>query len=227
MKVVRMVMPAAELPSRAAVLPMVGGALMFDLTNTASGRGGPRAQDHLRRADHVVAWAQHAGMVDAAGARALRRAIARPRTAADLVRRTRDLRDLLHAIGSALAAGASPRPTLLTRLAHIHARSLAHARLTPNGAGFAWRWDAARAPVDAVVGPIALSAIEVVTHAQRTRIKRCAGEHCGWLFLDTTKNNRRRWCEMEVCGNRAKQKRLRERRQRTEKSSRPGGLAQR
>ena len=208
-------MPAADPPSRAAVLPLVGGAPMFDLTNTASDRGGPQAQDHLRNADHVVAWARHAGIVRDAGARALRRQIARPRVAADLVRRTRELRDLLHALGTALAAGAAPRPALLDRLAGIHARALTHARLAPTGSGFAWRWDAGRAPVEAVLGPIALSAVEVVTHAARTRIKQCAGEHCGWLFLDSTKNNRRRWCEMEVCGNRAKQKRLRERSRKT------------
>jgi len=207
-------MPPTDLPSRAAVLPLIGGALMFDLTNTASGRGGPQAQDHLRRADHVVAWAQHAGIVDAAAARTLRRVIAPPRIAAELLRRTRELRDLLHAIGTALATGAAPRPAQLARLADIHAHALAHARLAPHGVGFAWRWDTGLAPVDAIVGPVALSAIEVVTHAQRSRIKRCAGEHCGWLFLDTTKNNRRRWCEMEVCGNRAKQKRLRERKRR-------------
>ena len=205
-------MPAADLPSRAAVLPLVGGAPMFDLTNTASDRGGPQAQDHLRNADHVVAWARHAGIVGVTGARALRRQIARRRVAADLARRTRELRELLYAIGTALAAGAPPRPDLLDRLAGIHARVLAHARLEPTDAGFAWRWDAARAPVEAVLGPITLSAVEVATHAARTRIKQCAGEHCGWLFLDSTKNNRRRWCEMEVCGNRAKQKRLRGRR---------------
>src|SRR5262252_194734 len=188
-------MTPADLASRAAVLPLVGGAHMFDLTNTASGRGGPRAQDHLRHVDHVVAWARHAGVVDDTGAQALRRQISRPRVAADLLRRTRELRDLLHAVGTALTAGAAPRPMLVARLAHIHALALAHARLAPVGAGFAWRWDASRAPVEAIIGPIAQSAIEVVTHAPRTRIKRCAGEHCGWLFLDTTKNNRRRWCE--------------------------------
>ena len=39
-----------------------------------------------------------------------------------------------------------------------------------------------------------------------SRIKQCSGDHCGWLFFDTTKNKQRRWCEMDVCGNRAKQK---------------------
>ena len=32
----------------------------------------------------------------------------------------------------------------------------------------------------------------------------CAGEDCGWLFLDTSKNHSRRWCDMKSCGNRAK-----------------------
>ena len=44
------------------------------------------------------------------------------------------------------------------------------------------------------------------------RIRECGGHACGWLFYDRSKNNRRRWCEMEVCGNRAKQRRLAARR---------------
>ena len=39
-----------------------------------------------------------------------------------------------------------------------------------------------------------------------TRLKQCPGEHCGWVFFDMTKNKSRRWCEMSVCGNRAKAK---------------------
>jgi predicted RNA-binding Zn ribbon-like protein len=213
-------MASVDPPSRAAVLPLVGGAPAFDLVNTASGRGGPRSQDHLRDPEHVVAWARHAGILGDAEARTLRRQIARPRVAGELLRCTRELRDLLYAVGTALTAGTTPRSVLLERLARIHAHALGHARLAPAGAGFAWRWDMARAPIEAVLGPIALSAIDVVTSAERTRIKQCAGDHCGWLFLDATKNNRRRWCEMEVCGNRAKQKRLRNRRQKAEDGGR-------
>lgn len=39
------------------------------------------------------------------------------------------------------------------------------------------------------------------------RVKLCPGHDCGWLFLDETKNARRKWCLMEVCGNRAKSSR--------------------
>lgn len=36
------------------------------------------------------------------------------------------------------------------------------------------------------------------------RLKMCPSENCGWLFIDETKNQRRKWCRMETCGNRAK-----------------------
>ena len=64
------------------------------------------------------------------------------------------------------------------------------------------------APVEAALGSIALAAVELFTEGDFSRIKECGGHACGWLFYDTSKNNRRRWCEMEVCGNRAKQRRL-------------------
>jgi predicted RNA-binding Zn ribbon-like protein len=47
---------------------------------------------------------------------------------------------------------------------------------------------------------IALSALEVL-RSTRGRLKQCeSADSCGWLFYDDTKNNRRRWCAMAVCG---------------------------
>ena len=71
--------------------------------------------------------------------------------------------------------------------------------------------DDGETPVEAVLGPISLSALTLLQQADLTRVKQCQGEKCGWLFFDATKNKSRRWCEMEVCGNRAKQKRFSER----------------
>ena len=36
------------------------------------------------------------------------------------------------------------------------------------------------------------------------RIRHCANAKCLWLFLDDSKNGSRRWCSMQLCGNRAK-----------------------
>lgn len=41
----------------------------------------------------------------------------------------------------------------------------------------------------------------LVTNNDKTRIKRCANPNCSHLFLDTSKNNSRAWCNMKTCGN--------------------------
>lgn len=52
---------------------------------------------------------------------------------------------------------------------------------------------------------IAASAVALIGDPRELkRIKLCPGNDCGWLFLDETKNGRRKWCMMETCGNRAK-----------------------
>jgi predicted RNA-binding Zn ribbon-like protein len=38
-------------------------------------------------------------------------------------------------------------------------------------------------------------------------VRQCASDDCSWLFLDKTKNHRRRWCDMKSCGNRDKARR--------------------
>ena len=48
------------------------------------------------------------------------------------------------------------------------------------------------------------SAAELLVSPQRNHVKRCASATCLWLFLDETRNHQRRWCDMKVCGNRAK-----------------------
>lgn len=44
------------------------------------------------------------------------------------------------------------------------------------------------------------------------RLKACTDERCQWAFYDTTRNHSRTWCSMDVCGNREKTKRYRQRR---------------
>lgn len=36
------------------------------------------------------------------------------------------------------------------------------------------------------------------------RVRECAADSCPVVYLDTSRNGRRRWCSMEVCGSRAK-----------------------
>ena len=40
-----------------------------------------------------------------------------------------------------------------------------------------------------------------------TRVRNCANPDCPFWFLDTTRSGTRRWCSMNVCGNRLKARR--------------------
>ncbi|HJQ39566.1 MAG TPA: CGNR zinc finger domain-containing protein [Thermoanaerobaculia bacterium] len=58
---------------------------------------------------------------------------------------------------------------------------------------------------------IARDAASLLTSEQLSRVRQCGGESCGWLFLDTSRNRSRQWCDMRDCGNLAKVRRFRER----------------
>jgi predicted RNA-binding Zn ribbon-like protein len=200
--------PEIAVFSRAGSLPLVGSEIAFDLSNTSSGRGGPKHLEHLSSAADVIRWAQHARVINADEGAWLTKVIdADHGLARRLLKRTLDLREIIYAIGTALAAGAPPPKDQIDILAQIHANCLARAHLVPHDEGFVWSWRVADGPVERILGPIALSILTLLTQANLSRVKQCEGEHCGWIFFDTTKNKSRRWCEMEVCGNRAKQRR--------------------
>ena len=53
------------------------------------------------------------------------------------------------------------------------------------------------------------SAVDLLTSPDVERVRTCAAAACAWLFLDTTKNRARCWCDMKTCGNREKVRRFR------------------
>ena len=199
--------------SRAGSLPLIGKDLALDFANAASGRGTPTHQDHLQRVDHVIAWARHARVLTPADSEIVLGRLSRsPRAAGKFLASARALRDLIYAIAAAIAAKRQPEQTLIRHLTRIHGECIARAQLLPMAGAFVWAWDATETPLEATLGPIALSALTLLTQVEFSRIRQCEGDACGWLFFDTTKNRSRRWCEMEVCGNRARQRRFHARR---------------
>jgi predicted RNA-binding Zn ribbon-like protein len=55
------------------------------------------------------------------------------------------------------------------------------------------------------------AAERLLRSSKASRIRICAAEECGRTFLDTSKNGTRRWCSMNLCGNRSKALRFRTR----------------
>jgi predicted RNA-binding Zn ribbon-like protein len=202
-----------DLPSRAGSLDLIADDLALNFANTESGRGFPSHQNHFREAANVVEWLGHAKALPAEETDWLQTHVAkRADLADDLLATAVALRDAVHDIGVALGHRVEPPEAALASVSALHARFVAKAELVPGVTFCRWQWSVRVSPVEAALGPIALEAVRLFTEGDFHRIRECGGHACGWLFYDRSKNNRRRWCEMEVCGNRAKQKRLAARR---------------
>jgi predicted RNA-binding Zn ribbon-like protein len=200
-------------PGRAGRLPLVAGPLCLNFTNTASGRGTETHQDHLKTFDDLLAWSLHAGALPARSVIALAKLADRqPAAAKKALRQAVALRECLHVIGTAIAAGESPPAGAVSNLEASMAQAAKSGRLSWNGKSFTWGLDLETPDLNLPLWAIIRSAGDVLVAAPLDRLKTCAGVHCGWLFLDETRNGKRRWCEMEVCGSRAKMRRFRSRR---------------
>lgn len=196
-------------PTSALAQPKyIGGNAALDFANSLRGRddGVPRG-DYLAGYDDLLAWGEGAGLIDRREGRRLKvEAGRRPREAAQAFGRAIVLRETIYRIFRALADGRRPARADLDALNAALAAALPHQILVEAEEGFGWAWEESPA-LDRVLWPVLGAAAELLTSDRLPRVRECGGDHCGWLFLDETKNRSRRWCEMSVCGNRAKARR--------------------
>jgi len=203
----------AEAPSRVAELSLLGGSLCLDFIDTVDWRLREPPDECLTNYTDLVAWARRAdavygGVLDPREAEALRRAAAaHPERARATLGAATALREALYRLFRAIARGESPPPDDLGALNAALAGAAPRARIARAGAGYAWGWRGGEDDLDRMLWPVARSAADLLTSRRLARVRACAGEGCGWLFLDTSKNRSRRWCAMEGCGNRAKARR--------------------
>jgi predicted RNA-binding Zn ribbon-like protein len=205
----------------------VAGDPSLDLVNTVDWTDAGLVDERLATYDGLTRWAQGAGLVPAETGAALRGAAAeRPDEARRVVERALALRALLRRVFTGLAAGRIAERDLaeldaafadaLGRL-HLAADAGAPTRVT-------WAWRGWGEALDSPLWPVVWSAARLLASDERTQVRECAGERCGWMYVDRSRNGLRRWCQTDVCGARAKARRYYARK-RAEPRSEEGGEA--
>lgn len=198
------------------------GYLCLDFVNTVRFRPVSDRFELINTYDDLLAWARHATIITPGEAAALAEsARGRDRSTADALSHARALREAIYSIFSARAAGLPAREADLRTLNRAIGRAMAQAGVIPMGSRFEWGWPGVALDLDRVTWWVARSAAELLTSRDLTFIRECASYDCGWLFMDTTKNRSRRWCDMRTCGNRAKSRRHYERRRAADGAVRP------
>lgn len=180
--------------------------LCLDFANTWGNRE-DATDDRLSCYDDLVQWALQAGIVDDSRGRHLRRHATRdPAEAADAFAAAVALREAVFRACSAAAAGRSPGDDDLEMLNQGLAR-VPRQRLYRGGECCQWEWAENGSDLFRIMWPVLLSAGDLLTSSEVDRIRECQAPDCCWLFLDSSRGGRRKWCDMSVCGNRAKARR--------------------
>ncbi len=183
----------------------------MDFANTLDWHASDRPHETLHRYEDLLEWVHAHGVLSRDRIDVLaRRARREPQAAAAVYRRATALREAIYRIFVDRITGSVPAHGDIRLLNEELQRALPHYRVEVAADGPAWRLAADGAEFDAPLWPIVQSAAELLLSENlRDRVGQCADpEGCGWLFLDLSKNRSRRWCSIQDCGNRAKQRRL-------------------
>ena len=189
--------------ARAGSLPLLGGDLSLDFCNTASGQGTADATDHLDGYDDFLAWAVHASVLTSAAVAGMAGRLDDRAKAAALATVLEVRTALTGALGR-IASGRPVPPRAMAAVNRFLSGAWEGARLEATPDGFELCFPEPGGTPDHLLRPILRSAAKLLETADPGRIKACPGAGCGWLFHDATKSSNRTWCEMRVCGSRAK-----------------------
>ena len=183
--------------------------MSLDFVNTLDDRFTPDAKELLKHYVDLARFTEDTGILpDQQVDRLMTRSMQHPEEAERALASAIQLREAISEIFYALARK-KPVPAAALAILNSHVQEAAqHLTLVLGKQGFAWKFDANSYDLFAPLWPIARDAGELLASERMEYVRACASKTCEWLFLDESKNHRRRWCDMTKCGNRAKVRRF-------------------
>ena len=176
-----------------------GGKLCLDFTNTIHDRSSPQPEDYLCDIEDLLDWLALTKAVPREVVEHMRRsAVSNPQHAGQVFKAAIEFREVLYRVFSSIAGGAKIRAKDLLALNRHLGETMGNIRLKQEGKTILSTWDYREGGLEKVLWQVTKSAMDLLLEGNLDRIKRCP--RCLWLFNDTSKNGRRRWCSMETCG---------------------------
>lgn len=198
--------------SREFQFDLSAGEHCLDFANTSASRKAPGTQvERLLSYADLLAFGVQAGLLTPSQSRELsRQAYTQPSRANAALRKAYAIRDALYRVFSAIATHRTPPYKDLEMLNAEFATAIECSRIVRDDGRFIRVW-ADTDELELPLWPIAASANGLLTSGTLGQLRECPAESCSWLFVDQSRNQSRRWCDMKTCGNRAKARRHYER----------------
>jgi predicted RNA-binding Zn ribbon-like protein len=196
----------------------VGGNVSIDFINTIGGRNDKKNQvsfistireDKLNNYIDLVDWAKKIGIIDQPESKRFSAAEEDPSKAQRIFNRAKLLRESLYRIFKNKIVGSVPPKDDLELLNIELKKARSYQHFVYAAENFKWEFSREVEGMEMIIFKIVMSAAELLTSGKLDKLKQCPGEACGWLFIDTSKNHSRLWCDMKDCGNFEKVRRFR------------------
>jgi predicted RNA-binding Zn ribbon-like protein len=190
------------------VFELAGGHAALDLVNTLDWRFRQGDKDELLESyDDLLGFAEQSHLLTARQARELRRAVSAS-TGNRVLCEARELREALAEVFYAQLDGRNPGAAQIKVLERFLRDVRDRQKLLWSGTRFEWELAGVEDAPELPLWLLARAASGLVLSDHMEKLRACGDPECRWLFLDTSKNHTRRWCNMKVCGNRMKARRF-------------------
>jgi predicted RNA-binding Zn ribbon-like protein len=194
---------------------LTAGWLCLDFINTLDDRFKSEPKELLKHYVDLARFGEDTGILDPTQVDHLfELSYAAPEGAERALAAAIQLREVMYAVFWAVLSRKAVSPAALFTLNQYVQVAAQHSRLVLVNGRFEWRFEEASNNFEAPLWAIARSAADLLASEQLQFVRACSSETCQWLFLDSSKNHRRRWCDMKLCGNRAKFQRFYKRQKR-------------
>jgi predicted RNA-binding Zn ribbon-like protein len=187
---------------------LVAGHPALDFVNTLDWRFRKEGPEELMQSyDDLLRFTEQSKMLTPKQTRPLRRSTSGSMEARALERCTQFRESMAEILYDRLD-GRSPSAASLKALERYFKAARLKQTLSWKESDLEWKWSGMERDAELPLWELAMSASGLMLSEDVHRVRACDNPECRWLFLDTSKNHTRRWCDMKVCGNRMKARRF-------------------
>lgn len=185
--------------------------LCCNFVNTVSSWKGEKKHDYLESYNDFVAWCAKLEVSDLRTLDMLRQlAAVQPEEAMVALVRVKEIREVIRGLISAVAHNDNDEKSKFLPAANLLlVDAVSRQRLLYVEGKFLMGQVEAPGDLSSPVWKVVNSLASLLTGQEAVRIKECPS--CGWVFLDETRNGKRKWCNPQSCGSTDKMMRYNQR----------------
>jgi predicted RNA-binding Zn ribbon-like protein len=182
-------------------LELDGGSLCLDFVNSVRSRFENPLYEFITNPGDWLRWIHKVQLFNDLEEDRLKIYVSKNHVkAANELKRIISVRELLYRIFYKLAQEDLPSDNDLAHFNNELSRSLRYLKIgVTEELKITENWDDKSFNLLYTLHPLLKSAYDLLIIDALNRLKEC--KHCGWIYMDKSKNNSRLWCNMKTCGN--------------------------